>query len=285
VHELLVHDGRLAGSLLDIGCGPHGFACVAPDIRFTGLDVDFHTAPSPSMTAVRAQPGRLPFADGAFASVVCLDVLEHVPLPDRAALVAELARVAAERVVLACPNDRCLPIDDFFRGLLPLLGHGPQAWLDEHREMGLPSDAEVERYVRAVPGFTANRLAMPNWLLATVLAMGDIVGPDPRASARESSEHREQWMRLCADARFGDSVRAAWVLERTSTLTAVVDVDASPSSVVAALRCPACEDAFEQIAGDLLRCRGCGRVAPHTAGGWWDLDAPQVQRPLAAQVQ
>ncbi len=55
-------------------------------------------------TGVVADLERLPFRDGAFASVVCDDTIEHVP-DDRAGL-AELARVTCPggRIALATPN-------------------------------------------------------------------------------------------------------------------------------------------------------------------------------------
>src|SRR5204863_8412519 len=70
---LLDGDGRLTGSLLDVGCGPHGCACVAPGVPFVGLDVTFPGPVDPSMVALRVSPGRLPFADATFGTVLCLD--------------------------------------------------------------------------------------------------------------------------------------------------------------------------------------------------------------------
>ncbi|MEY2513095.1 MAG: hypothetical protein QOJ89_453, partial [bacterium] len=133
----VLHD---SGSILDVGCGPHGLACLAPDVPFVGADVAFDGAPAASMVAVVLDPGPLlPFADATFDTVLCLDVLEHVPADERAPFVAELARVAARRVVLACPTDAAQPLDDLLRARLD-----PQpGWLAEHGECGLPTEREV----------------------------------------------------------------------------------------------------------------------------------------------
>jgi hypothetical protein len=69
--------------------------------------------------AGRADHGRNPLPPRATAVprwrlgvVLCLDVLEHVPAADRAGFAHELARVAAERVLLACPSSQAQAIDD-----------------------------------------------------------------------------------------------------------------------------------------------------------------------------
>ena len=38
---ILDAEGQPEGSLLDVGCGPHGFACAHPGVPFVGLDVEF----------------------------------------------------------------------------------------------------------------------------------------------------------------------------------------------------------------------------------------------------
>ncbi len=50
-----------------------------------------------------ADIGRLPFVDDTFDLVLAIEVLEHVPGPERG--VAELARVASDRLVLSVPRE------------------------------------------------------------------------------------------------------------------------------------------------------------------------------------
>ena len=112
---LLVADGGTRGSLLDVGSGHTGVACLGAGAPFVGVDVQFTDAVAPSMLALRVAPGPLPFADAAFDTVVSVDALEHVPPPDRAAFVGEIARCAARRAVIACPSDEAAGIDALLR--------------------------------------------------------------------------------------------------------------------------------------------------------------------------
>ncbi len=110
-----IHHG--SGAILDVGCGtgrihhalwmrtvlrPHGYVGVDVTVamverakeRYAGVDfrvADIHG---------------LPFADGAFGSVVCVDVLQHLPAIEEP--IAELCRVAREQVFLLIwlPNAR-----------------------------------------------------------------------------------------------------------------------------------------------------------------------------------
>src|SRR4051794_4136408 len=170
---LLDDDGRAVGSLLDVGCGPHGFACVAPGVPFVGLDVEFGESVAESMLAVRARPGRLPFADRAFDTVLCLDVLEHVPRPQRASFILELGRVASRRVIVACPSSEAQHLDDYAREMYA--GGELPSWLAEHYEHVLPTPEEIARFVRAVDGFVANELPQPNGLLTAALTLADLM--------------------------------------------------------------------------------------------------------------
>jgi len=56
-------------------------------------------APPSAFGVLRADAERLPFADASFDRVLCSEVLEHVPAPERAA--AELARVLKPAGLLA----------------------------------------------------------------------------------------------------------------------------------------------------------------------------------------
>src|SRR5262249_11515207 len=101
-------------SVLDVGSGPVGVSLVFPGARFAGPDVEFPTPVPREMFAVRTDPARFPWADGAFDTVVCLDVLEHVAAAQRSWFVGECARVTARRVLLACPTDTAVNADEFF---------------------------------------------------------------------------------------------------------------------------------------------------------------------------
>jgi hypothetical protein len=103
---------------------------------------------------VQADGEKLPFQDGAFDLVACLDTLEHVEGARRPAVIAELRRVARYAVVLAAPRaddgasaaERAL-----YDYVWDVLG-GEQQQLKEHLERGLPSSAEMRLWLEA-PGW------------------------------------------------------------------------------------------------------------------------------------
>jgi len=75
--------------VLDIGCGRGYLAeAVGPDGRYTGLDLVPNRAGFPLVLGDAAD---LPFGDGAFDVVCCIDAFEHFPEPSRAT--AEFYRV------------------------------------------------------------------------------------------------------------------------------------------------------------------------------------------------
>ena len=79
------------GRVLDLGCGVgHSFGLLAPR-ETVGLDIDPDALAGQERETVVADMRALPFADGAFASVVCVQAIEHVPDPER--VLAEAARV------------------------------------------------------------------------------------------------------------------------------------------------------------------------------------------------
>lgn len=100
---------------------------------------------------VQADATALPFADGAFDAVACLDVLEHIPVDLRARATAEMARVCGRVVIIACPLD--LPwvhdvereANDVWRAYY---GEG-YPWLEEHAEFGLVLGDEIEQALRS----------------------------------------------------------------------------------------------------------------------------------------
>ncbi len=111
--------------LLDAGCG-EGYVLEylrrkLPHIHFCGLDVDEN-----ALELARARPSwqdtslhrgdilNLPFADGSFDIVICLEVLEHLESPWL--VVDELARVCSRYLLVSVPHQPFFSAANFLRG-------------------------------------------------------------------------------------------------------------------------------------------------------------------------
>ena len=86
------------GRLLDVGCGVKPYRELFANVRdYIGIERP-GTLSGSTVVDAWADALALPFRDGAFHTVLCNEVLEHVPEPGR--LFAEAARVLAEGGVL-----------------------------------------------------------------------------------------------------------------------------------------------------------------------------------------
>jgi 2-polyprenyl-3-methyl-5-hydroxy-6-metoxy-1,4-benzoquinol methylase len=101
-------------SLLDVGCGEgvltQRWARELAPARVVGIDLD-----DPALRAEWARRGEpnleyrvqraeaLPFGDGEFDAATAIEVLEHVPDPERT--LAEMARVAASHLLVSVPRE------------------------------------------------------------------------------------------------------------------------------------------------------------------------------------
>jgi SAM-dependent methyltransferase len=267
-------DGRLLESVLDVGCGPHGLATVAPGAVFVGVDLEFPAPIADGMMAMRIEAGPLPFEDAAFDSVVCLDVLEHVPAVERAALVTELARVAARRVLLACPSDEGAWIDALLRATYEARGIPAPTWLDEHDQHGLPTAAEIAQFSSAPDGFRARELTMPNGLLSTLAVVADMWPEFAERAAREWHEEHAGWLEVFKAGRFGSSHRKGWVIERIERRPALVDAHDLLGCALGALCCPGCGQTRVHANAGAPECDACGYKLGRDLSGALNLAAP-----------
>ena len=86
---------RARGPMLDAGCGT-GLNLSSMPSGSVGLDINPRNlalirSRLPDRMAVEGDIENMPFGDAAFETVVCTEVLEHVPYPERA--LAEIRRV------------------------------------------------------------------------------------------------------------------------------------------------------------------------------------------------
>lgn len=109
VTELYVRAAPRGKTVLEVGCGEgklatHLIRHAPTPARYLATDVSLEAVRAelepPIETAV-ASIYELPFADASFDVVVCCEVLEHLEDPRRG--LAEVARVARERVLLSTP--------------------------------------------------------------------------------------------------------------------------------------------------------------------------------------
>lgn len=85
-------------TLLDVGCYEAPLRSLLKDIDYTGVDF----VGNPDIQLNLEQVERLPFDDGAFDTVICIEVLEH--LVNLHELFDELLRVSDRYVIVSLPN-------------------------------------------------------------------------------------------------------------------------------------------------------------------------------------
>src|SRR5262249_29596050 len=126
--------------VLEVGANVHGdLAAFLDGHDIVSLD-RFGAPDGEAGRFVRGDGCATPFGDRAFAVVLAVDVLEHVPADRRSAFLAEALRVAARCVVIAAPCASAeveaheARLANYFRDV-----HGSEfPWLAEHAAYGLP---------------------------------------------------------------------------------------------------------------------------------------------------
>jgi 2-polyprenyl-3-methyl-5-hydroxy-6-metoxy-1,4-benzoquinol methylase len=100
-------------SLLDVGCGEGVLTeqwarriegpVVGIDLDDPALHAEWEQRQAPNLRYMVQKAEHLPFGDGEFDCATAIEVLEHVPEP--AATVAEMARVASRHLLVSVPRE------------------------------------------------------------------------------------------------------------------------------------------------------------------------------------
>ncbi len=178
---------RSGRSVLDVGCGD-GYLLdrlASRGFRNTfGVDLaqsrlDFASRCFLNRKLVQSDVVDLPFADEAFDVVTCVEVLEHVPDPDRS--LVELARVSARYVI--CTTPYCESVSE---NLCPHCGKGfpPAGHLhrfDEDRFKSMADQAGLRfrrwRHAHPVLEYRRFRLLPPlRWLIQGYYRTSGFIG-------------------------------------------------------------------------------------------------------------
>ena len=112
-------------SVLDVGCGEgvltERWAERLGEGRVVGVDLDdpklraeWAARLRPNLEFLAAEATVLPFADGEFDLASAVEVLEHVPEPERT--LAEMARVARRRLLVSVPREPVWRVTNLARG-------------------------------------------------------------------------------------------------------------------------------------------------------------------------
>ena len=122
-------------SVIDVGCGEGVLteqwaqqlgdgAVVGLDLEDPKLQAEWETRELPNLEFRTMAPDRLPCNDGEFDLATAIEVLEHVPGPER--VVSEMARVAARHLIVSVPHEPLWRILNMARGAyLRDLGNTP----------------------------------------------------------------------------------------------------------------------------------------------------------------
>jgi hypothetical protein len=219
---------------------------------------------------------RLPFKTGAFHTVLSTDTLEHVPPSQRGAFIAELTRVAAQRVILVFPADHGDKVDRCLQDVYRSTGQPEPGWLYEHMEHGMPDSRAVESALRGFDGWRLEALPAVGDMVNILMVLADVLpglqGWKEQLLASAGHEFGD-WLR---QATFGPASRKAYLLERMAAPAPLVNLDA-PDTLVAALACPDCGGDFEQQAAGPT-CLNCGRQLRPDARGVWMATPQEPQR-------
>ncbi len=222
------------GKILEVGSGPKGIRVFFPERGTVGVDVSFENMGDmavPGFTAVTASAESLPFEDGSFPVVVCVDVLEHVLSGKREKVISELIRVSSGKVYLSFPAKETYERwEKRLAGVYKLCRRELPPWMHEHFEKGLPEEKKIEPYLKdggrafeSVPNEN-NAVHFAVMLVDEFLCpgnrLGEIIAPRVwRFKERRLTDNILRvmfwgWRSLAVCLGFGSTVRKIYILEK-----------------------------------------------------------------------
>ncbi len=134
----------LQGAILDVGCFEAPLRDLLPSsVEYTGIDV----TGNPDLTVNLETVERLPFDDGQFDCVICIEVLEH--LDNLHAMFAELVRVSRKHIIVSLPNCWCAARRPVGRGKGDFSHYGLPIHKPDDRHKWFFSLTEAKTFIEA----------------------------------------------------------------------------------------------------------------------------------------
>jgi methyltransferase family protein len=149
--------------LLDVGSGGLGVAAFLNGVRAIGVDREQPATVADGLVFHRGDITALPYLDGSFPVVSCIDVLEHLSLNAREKAIQELVRVASHAVLIACPHGEIAKeCDEAFRSACEARGRSIPGWLTEHQSQIYPVTSQIVRDIdkAAIGGGRVARISL-----------------------------------------------------------------------------------------------------------------------------
>jgi|GEM_PF-3109519 len=210
--------------IAEIGSGSAGITEFL-DHPVTGVDTAFdRTAEraNPQLTPVVGSATELPFEDGSYDAVLCLEMMEHLPNDLRAPAVREMLRVTKPggRMVITFPADETatrldIRLNNAYRKKKGI----DHPWAVEHIEHGVPKTEEIRALVQEqlAPGDTLEvrkHSWAPTWLFQQMVFSVDRGYPFTRAIGLHTTPTAKLLFRILRYCNFGDCYRSIVVVSK-----------------------------------------------------------------------
>ncbi len=147
-HIISQSDFPSTGRILEVGSGATGITAFINNPTI-GVDLDFKGEGSSELIPIKGSVTSLPMPDRSFETVVCSDMLEHLPEGIRQDAIKELLRVTDQTLFIACPcGASARNADRFLNRCYEFFSIPTPDWLKEHNEHRLPERESIGSAIR-----------------------------------------------------------------------------------------------------------------------------------------